>query len=100
MTQNIFRYDLPELDSEEFYTHLKHKNIEIKTIISNTLKTPQTFKQDCDEWVVVLSGCAKIELDGVVYKLKKGDAVFIEADKEHKVLKTKKTAVWLAVYIR
>jgi len=39
---NIFEYELPELDSEFFKTELKDKNVEIKTIISNTLKTPQT----------------------------------------------------------
>ena len=79
---------------------LKHKNVSIKTIISNTLKTPQTFLQDVDEWVVVLQGCAKLELDGIVHKLKKGDSLFIPANKEHTLLKTKQVVVWLAVYIK
>ncbi len=97
---NLYEYDLPALDSENFQTLLSHKNVEIKTIISNTLKTAQVFKQECDEWVVVLQGCAKIKMDGVVHKLKKGDTLFIEAGKEHILLKTKKVAVWLAVYIK
>ena len=100
MSKNIFEYDLPEIDSEDFITQLSKKNVEIKTIVSNTLSSPQSFKQDCDEWVVVLSGCAKIEMDGVVHKLKKGSSLFIEANKEHTLLKTKKVVVWLAVYIR
>jgi len=97
--KNIFEYKLPALDSENFETLLSHKNVEIKTIISNTLSTPQTFIQECDEWVVVLQGCAKIEMDSVVHKLKKGDALFIPAHREHKLLKTKKVVVWLAIYI-
>jgi cupin 2 domain-containing protein len=97
---NILDYEIPLIDDEKFITQLQHKNVEIKTIVSNTLSTKQTFKQDCDEWVVVLSGCAKLEIDGVVYKLKKGDSLFIEANKEHTLLKTKKVVVWLAVYIR
>jgi len=96
---NIYDYELPELDSESFQTLLSHKNVEIKTIISNTLSTPQTFEQECDEWVVVLQGCAKIEMDGIIHKLKKGETLFIPANKEHKLLKTKKVVVWLAVYI-
>ena len=96
---NLFDYEVPALNSENFTTLLTHKNVEIKTIISNTLSTPQTFTQECDEWVVVLQGCAKIEMDGIIHKLKKGDSLFIEANKEHTLLKTKKVVVWLAIYI-
>ena len=96
---NIFDFVLPSTDSESFKTELKHKNVEIKTIVSNTLITPQTFTQKCDEWLVVLQGCAKIEMDGVIYKLKKGDTLFIPKDTKHTLLKTRKTVVWLAVYI-
>jgi len=97
---NVYEYTLPDIDSENFTTLLNDKNVEIKSIISNTLSSPQTFKQKCDEWVVVLQGCAKIEMDGIIHKLKKGDTLFIEANKEHKLLKTKKVVVWLAVYIK
>ena len=97
--KNVYEYTLPDIDSENFQTLLNHKNVGIKTIVSNKLSTPQIFKQECDEWVIVLQGCAKIEMDGVVYKLKKGDTLFIPANKEHILLKTKKVVVWLAVYI-
>ena len=59
---NLYDFEPPKLDSEEFKSILKHKNVTIKTIISNTLKTPQIFEQDEDEWVVVLQGCAKIKI--------------------------------------
>ena len=96
---NIYDYKLPEIDSELFRTELLHKNVEIKTIVSNTLSTPQTFTQECDEWIVVLQGCAKIEMDDKFHKLKKGDTLFIPANTKHTLLKTKKVVVWLAVYI-
>jgi len=96
---NLFDYELPNLDSENFITLLKHKNIEIKRIISNTLKTSQIFKQNEDEWVVVLKGCAKIEMNNKIYKLKAGDNLFIPANTKHTLLKTKKIVVWLAVHI-
>jgi cupin 2 domain-containing protein len=96
---NIFDYTLPQLDAENFTTHLKDKNVEIKTIVSNTLKTPQVFEDERDEWVVVLQGCAKIEVDAVVHKLKKGDTLFIPSGTKHTLLKTRQVVVWLAVYI-
>jgi cupin 2 domain-containing protein len=96
---NIFDFSLPDRDSENFYSQLQRKNVEIKSIISNRLSTPQSFVQACDEWVVVLQGCAKIEMDGVVHKLKKGDTLFIPANVEHTLLKTRTLVVWLAVYI-
>jgi len=96
---NLYDFDLPELDSENFSTLLSHKNIQIKRIVSNTLKTSQTFIQDEDEWVIVLKGCAKIEMNEKIYKLKAGDYLFIPAKTTHTLLKTKKVVVWLAVHI-
>ncbi len=96
---NLFRFDLPLEDQERFDTLLKKENITIKRIVSNTLSTPQTFLQECDEWVCVLKGCAKLEMGGAVHTLKSGDTLFIPAHTKHTLLKTKKSVVWLAVYI-
>ena len=97
---NLFEIEnLPLIDSEFFKTILKHKNIEIKKIISNTIKTPQTFIQKEDEFVVLLKGCAKIEINGEIKKLKRGDYLFISANTPHTLIKTKKTAIWLAIHI-
>jgi len=97
---NLFEIEqLPQIDSEIFETLIKHKNVTVKKIISNTLKTPQTFVQEEDEFVVLLKGCAKIEINGEIKKLKAGDWLFIPANTTHTLIKTKKTDVWLAVYI-
>jgi len=97
---NLFDYELPDIDNEDFTTLLKHKNIEIKRIVSNTLQTPQTFQQNEDEWVILLKGCAKIEINSEIKKLKAGDFLFIPANTKHTLLKTKKTAIWLAIHIK
>jgi cupin 2 domain-containing protein len=97
---NIYEIkNLPEIDSEIFETLLKHKNVEIKKIISNTLNTPQTFIQKEDEFVVLLKGCAKIEINGEIKKLKSGDTLFIPANTPHTLLKTKKVVIWLTIHI-
>ena len=96
---NLFEIEnLPNIDNEIFNTLLKKENIEIKKIISNTLKTSQTFKSDKDEFVVLLKGCAKIEINDEIKKLKSGDTIFIPKNTKHTLLKTKKIAIWLAVY--
>jgi cupin 2 domain-containing protein len=98
--KNLFEIqNLPPTNSEIFETLLKHKNIEIKKIISNTLKTPQTFIQEEDEFVILLKGCAKLEINGEIKKLKSGDWIFIPAKTPHTLIKTKKTALWLTVHI-
>jgi len=100
VSANLFDINpLPPEDEEKFTTLLKHKNVEIKKIVSNTLKTSQTFVQDEDEFVVLLKGCAKIKINGEVKKLKAGEWLFIPGGTEHTLLKTKKTAIWLAVHI-
>ena len=96
---NLFLYETPSKDQEHFDTLLTKDGVTIKRIISNTLSTPQTFKQECDEWVCVLKGCAKIEMEGKVYKLKSGDTLYIPAHTKHTLLKTRQIVIWLAVYI-
>ena len=96
---NLFRFTPPPKDSEIFDTLLQRKNVTIKRIVSNTLTTPQTFKQECDEWVCVLEGEATLEMDGQIFQLTKGDTLFIPAKREHTLLKTQQIVVWLAVYI-
>jgi len=96
---NLFEIEnLPNIDNELFTTLLSKKNITIKKIISNTLKTPQTFQSDKNEFVVLLKGCAKIEINSEIKKLKSGDILFIPANTKHTLLKTKKIAIWLAIY--
>lgn len=52
--------NLPSFDAESFETLLQNKNIEIKKIISNTLKTPNEFISSKDEFVV-LQKCNNIK---------------------------------------
>jgi cupin 2 domain-containing protein len=96
---NVFQYPHPQVDKELFFSEFENECVSIKTIISNTLSTPQEFFQECDEWLIVLQGCAKIEMNGITHKLRKGDTLFIPARTKHTLRKTKKIVVWLAVYI-
>jgi len=48
---------------------------------------------------VVLKGFAILEVDSKKIELKEGDTLFIPALTPHKVFKTKKDTLWLAVHI-
>jgi len=90
--------NLPEIDKEIFQTLLTKDNIKIKKIISNSLKTEQQFCSENNEFVVLLKGCAKIEINNEIKKLKSGDYLFIPKNTPHTLIKTKKIAIWLAIY--
>ncbi len=99
MLKNIFEFDIPELNKENFHTLLKTDYTEIKVITSNTISDKKEFVSNKDEWVLLLQGCAKLKINDTIYKLKKGDTVFIPAHTKHTLIKTKKVAYWLSVYL-
>jgi len=96
---NIFDFKIPN-DGEFFNTLFKDKNIEITQIVSSDKLEPKEYNQDRDEFVMLLEGEATLELEGRVFKLKKGDYLHIAAHTKHKVLNTSSGALWLAIYFK
>ncbi|WP_200762758.1 cupin domain-containing protein [Nitrosophilus alvini] len=95
---NIYDFEIPQ-KGEMFDTLLRCGNVEIKRIVSAESVKSSLYIQDEDEWVVLLEGDAELEIKGKAKKLKKGDTLFIPARTPHKVTKTSKGALWLAVHI-
>ena len=95
---NIYNYITPE-DNETFTTLLEHKNIKINRIVSAENIEPIEYRQEEDEWLVVIEGEAILSLNGKEQKLSKGDTLFIPAKIPHTVLKTQEGTVWLTVHI-
>ena len=97
---NIFKnLQNPDIGDEIFTTLLKHKNVEIEIINSNKIQNGQWYKQVQDEWVVILSGQATLEVEGSIHNLGSGDSLFIEKNRSHRVLQTDDKTLWLAVHI-
>ena len=106
---NIFSLPnmLPKSSEKEcFEPLLKNDNILIERIISTGQITPtnEWYEQENAEWVVLLQGEAKILFDsaeGEIISLQKGDYLFIEAMRKHRVVFTSldEPCVWLAVHI-
>ena len=79
--------------------------VRIERIVSTGQCSDKDFWYDQQqaEWVMVLEGDAVIEFeDNEQVKLSKGDYVFIEAHRKHRVASTKAgdMTVWLAVHIK
>lgn len=102
--ENLFS-DIPDKNDLEIFNSLLEKNkIKIERIISSGQSSPEGFwyDQEKDEWVILLSGSAKIkfEVEQELCFLRPGDYVFIPAHCKHRVEQTDEhcKTVWLAVH--
>jgi quercetin dioxygenase-like cupin family protein len=61
---------------------------------------PDTARQvqDHDEWVVLLTGRAELQIDGSTRELHAGDWLLLPAGTPHRVLRTEPGSRWLAVH--
>ena len=108
---NLFA-DLPDASkSEVFETLLTRPGAVIERIVSHGQITPADapFMQDHDEWVLLLSGAARMWIDGdgrdaqaSEIALAPGDHALIPAGRRHRVIWTteERPTVWLAVHFR
>lgn len=94
---NIFDYKVPDIE-EEFTTLFEGKSIKIVRIVSSDKVEPKEYCQDDDEFVVVLKGAAKLDIDEEIVTLKSGDTLYIPKETKHRVLETQKGTLWLAVH--
>lgn len=77
--------------------------VRVERIVSTGQTTPEDapYDQDHDEWVAVLSGAARLWIDGAGERpLGPGDHVLIPARRRHRVTWTApdRPTVWLAVH--
>jgi cupin 2 domain-containing protein len=93
--------DLPEELTEEL---LSRGNVRIERIVSRGHASPRGFWYDQkeDEWVAVLSGRARLAVEGDgVLEMGPGDWAWLPAHRRHRVDWTdpETETVWLAVFI-
>ena len=86
---------------EIFETLIKNDTIKIERIVSYGQITPQNYwyNQTQDEFVLIVSGAAKIKYDNeTIYHLKENDSLNIPAFQKHQVIYTNNPTVWLAIF--
>lgn len=102
---NIFNHVNAVPDDQELFETLASGDVVIERIVSRGQITPETewYNQEKDEWVILLSGEARIlfENSGEI-SLKPGDYLLIPAHQRHKVTYTSKSpeCIWLALHGR
>jgi cupin 2 domain-containing protein len=75
------------------------RGVVIEQILSGTLEAPLDFRQDHDEWVVLLVGSASLVVAGEEVDLEAGGWLFLPAAVEHRVVATAPGSSWLAVHV-
>ena len=100
---NIFELVPADISDELFENILTGENIRIERIVSKGHASPKSgwYDQDEHEWVIVLKGEAKIEIENqVTVHLMSGSYLNIPAHTRHKVSWTEPDTetIWLAVY--
>jgi cupin 2 domain-containing protein len=84
---------------ERFVEVARLRNVVIEEISSSGAPDPVDYRQEQDEWVVLLVGEADLDVDGERITLGAGDWVLLPAGTPHRVLRTTSGSRWLAVHI-
>jgi mannose-6-phosphate isomerase-like protein (cupin superfamily) len=69
----------------------------VQQILSGRLDAPVDYRAPVDEWVVVLAGSARLEVDGAQLDLETGDWLLLPAGTPHRLLGTDAGTSWLTV---
>jgi cupin 2 domain-containing protein len=72
----------------------------VEHIVSGAVAAPADYDQDHDEWVVLLSGGATLEVGDEHLHLAAGDWVVFPAHVQHRLVQTVPGSTWLALHAR
>ena len=84
---------------EVFKKLFENKDILIEKIISSSKQNGKLYKQNYDEWIILMEGEASLQIDKKEVILKKGDFLLIEKDTPHRVVETASGTLWLCVHV-
>jgi cupin 2 domain-containing protein len=98
---NLFERQPSPDAGEAFEELLRHRGLRIERITSSPYPETDLYDQPGDEWVVLLTGRARLEVAGDSVALDTGDYLFIPAHTPHRVLETSSDprCTWLAVHL-
>ena len=72
----------------------------VKQVLSGQLGAPVGYRQDEDEWALVVEGSAVLEVAGSQLELGVGDWVWLPAGAAHRLLRTEPGTSWVTVHAR
>lgn len=99
---NLFANIPADVPKELVETLLESNSVRVERIVSHGHASAEVFwyDQDQHEWVVVLSGSAKLRFEDETVEMNPGDYINIPAHKRHRVEWTTpdEPTIWLAVH--
>lgn len=84
---------------EQFDVLARFGAAEIERIVSSDAPDGGWYEQAHDEWVVLVRGTARLEVEGETIELGAGDYLSLPAKTRHRMIETSSGAVWLAVHV-
>ena len=84
---------------EEVVRLLARQGVVVEQILSGSLESRLDYRQEHDEWVVLLAGHATLVVGGEHVELNAGDWLFLPALVEHTLVTTASGSSWLAVHV-
>jgi cupin 2 domain-containing protein len=90
--------DAPEV-GEVVEPVVELSGIGVEQILSGALTAPVHYRQDHDEWVVVLAGGAELEVAGSPVSLSTGEWVVLPRGVPHRLVSTRPQTSWLALRV-
>jgi cupin 2 domain-containing protein len=101
-TQNLFAGIPNQLSTELFTTLLSAGHVRIERIVSRGHASLPDFwyDQDENEFVLLVTGAARLQFEDRVIEMKPGDCINIPAHQRHRVEWTTQDeqTIWLAVF--
>src|SRR5687768_16319379 len=101
--ENLFSNVPADLSSELVETLLDAANVRVERIVSYGQSSADGFwyDQPWNEWVTVLQGAARLQLEnGEAVEMKIGDVINIPAHRKHRIEWTtpNEPTIWLAIH--
>jgi cupin 2 domain-containing protein len=84
---------------ERFETLATMGSTTVQQILSSDTPDPTVYEQDHDEWVVVLTGSAVLEVEDRDHALGAGDWILLPAGVPHRVVRAAAGTSWLAIHV-
>lgn len=80
----------------------KGKYFRIEKIMSNCSSSEKGFWYDQkeDEFVMIIEGEARLNIEGRINIMKKGDYIFIKKHTKHRVEATTENCLWLCIFLK
>ena len=101
---NLFSNIPSNLPKELIETLIQSDGVRIERIVSHGHASPEGFWYDQDEheWVVVLQGAARLQIEDRTIDLGPGDHINLPAHTKHRVewKTTDQPTIWLAVFYK